>query len=255
MIGYFAAALAALLVNAWLIIPNSPQLIGQSFRRVSTQEKVVALTYDDGPDPEFTPAVLRLLERHEVSATFFLMGQRVQQHPDVAQNIWRAGHEIGNHSWSHCPMILKSESFVREEIEKTDAILREIGYDKEIHFRAPNGLKYWTLPKVLSSMGKVHILFDAVGWDWSCPGCDAIVKNVMSAVRPGSIILLHDGCGKKDDTVAASEIIITKLKQQGYKFVTVSELLLYVSPTRLKGTKVPKLPKKRRVVRGRVRSA
>lgn len=225
MVGCILSCLLALSVNLWLVTPLSPQLVGKSVRRVATQEKVVALTYDDGPDVACTPELLKVLDDSGVKATFFVVGQRVEQYPQIIEQAWRAGHQIGNHSWSHQALVFKNKAHIRSELQKTDAAIRATGYDKEILVRAPYGLKYWTLPKELSRTGRTHILFDVVAWDWQEPGREAITKRVLSQVRPGSIILLHDGCGNKDDLVGATGDIIDALKEQGYRFVTVSELL------------------------------
>lgn len=228
MIAWLAAA-TVILVSGWLITPLSPQLIGCSVRRISTQEKVVALTFDDGPSAAWTPALLDLLAWHEVPATFFLVGSRVAQHPTLAQRIWQSGHQVGNHSWSHTILVGKSAAYVREEIKKTDALLRELGYTHEIYFRAPYGCKGIVLSSLLSSLHKIHALFDVVAWDWSNPGVAQISERVYKAVRPGSIILLHDGGGDRSQTLQATEDIILHLKKQGYRFVTVAQLLAYDS--------------------------
>ncbi|PKN03131.1 polysaccharide deacetylase [Candidatus Dependentiae bacterium HGW-Dependentiae-1] len=226
MIGWLAAV-ACIVVIAWLITPLAPQLLGRATRRVSTQEKIVALTFDDGPSADWTPAVLELLARHDVPATFFLVGSRAADNPALAQQIWYAGHQVGNHSWSHTPLIGKSVAVVRQEIEKTDVFLRALGYTHELYFRAPWGFKLLILPWILSRLGKKHILFDVVTWDWSCPGAAVITQSAVKAVRPGSIILLHDGGGDRSQTVQATEEIIVQLKNQGYRFVTVAQLLTY----------------------------
>jgi len=216
---------SAALTFGYLIIPNSPQIIGKSVRRVKTEEKVVALTFDDGPNPPFTYEILDLLEKHDIKATFFVLGERAHEYPGTVQEIYRAGHELGNHTWSHSVLICRSCQFIRDQIEPTDKLLRDLGYEGPIHFRAPKGLKFINLPRTLAKDNREHILFDAVAWDWSSPGKNKIVKNVMKSVKPGSIILLHDGCGTQEQTVPATEIIIEKLKKDGYKFVTISELL------------------------------
>ena len=154
MIGLISALSTLMLFSAWLFTPLVPQLVGQSFRCVNTQEKVVALTYDDGPSPEGTPAVLDLLEYHNIHATFFLIGSRAQQNPDLVKKILKAGHQVGNHTWSHSLMMFKSPSYMRQEIEKTDRLLRELGHPDEIYFRAPYGIKLLMLPLVLRAMHK-----------------------------------------------------------------------------------------------------
>lgn len=227
-------AIAALVTTtmAWLIIPNSPQLYGKSIRKIKTKDKIVALTFDDGPNPPYTKQILDLLKKHDIKATFFVVGMRAQKYSEELKLVYQAGHEIGNHTWSHHVLIGKSYQFIRHEIESTDELIKKLGYTGPIHFRAPKGLKFIRLPKILAETNRPHILFDAVGWDWSNPGINKIVKNVMNSVHQGSIILLHDGDGDNNEvitdrsqTVAATDIIIQKLKAAGYKFVTISEML------------------------------
>jgi peptidoglycan/xylan/chitin deacetylase (PgdA/CDA1 family) len=198
-----------------LIHPTCPQIFGEAYSHVKVNERVVALTFDDGPIPGFTDDVLAVLNKHNIHATFFLIGERAEKNPDLVKKIYTAGHELGNHTWSHALMLFKSPQFTREQIEKTDAVLRKLGYNKEIYFRSPYGQKLLILPWVLSEMHKKNILFDAYGWDWDSPGTDKIVENVMDKVSPGSIILLHDGCGTREQTVAAADTIIQQLKAQG----------------------------------------
>jgi peptidoglycan/xylan/chitin deacetylase (PgdA/CDA1 family) len=206
-------------------IPNTPQIFGKSIRRVTTNEKVIALTYDDGPRLPTTEGLLDVLKRHNAAATFFLIGERAEKNPELVKKIYGAGHELGNHTYSHDLLIFKSSKFVRNQIQRTDNVIRACGYEKEIHFRSPHGMKLFTDSWALKKMKRKNILFDVVAWDWSSPGVQKIVDNVMKDVKPGSIVLLHDGCGNEKDIVEASDIIITKLKGQGYRLVTISELL------------------------------
>ncbi len=225
MIGFILTVLAIPIATFFVSIPNTPQIFGIAIRCVQTDEKIVALTYDDGPRSPTTEGVLDVLAKHQVNATFFLIGERAEKNPTLVRREYNAGHELGNHTYTHPVLIFRTPSFVREQIEKTDKIIRDCGYDKEIFFRSPKGMKLladsWTLKK----MNRKNILFDTVAWDWDSPGVQKIVDNVMKDVRPGSIILLHDGCGDEHDVVEASDIIITRLKEQGYKFLTISELL------------------------------
>jgi peptidoglycan/xylan/chitin deacetylase (PgdA/CDA1 family) len=219
-------------VLGWLVIPNSPQLFGKSVRRVNTKEKIVALTFDDGPNPPFTNQILDILKKYGVKATFFIVGERGEKHPEAIKQIYMAGHEVGNHTWSHNVLIWKSQDFIQRQIDSTDKLLRDLGYTGLIHFRSPKGMKLIALPRVLAAMNRPNILFDVVGWDWRCHGVNKIVDNVLGSAAPGSIILLHDGDGDHNDritdrsqTVAATEIIIQNLKRRGFRFVTISELL------------------------------
>ena len=207
-------------------MPIAPQLIGSATCHVKTNEKVVALTFDDGPDAIATPQILDVLKKHDVKATFFVVGQKVQNHPELVKEAYTQGHEIGNHTWSHTTCVLKTKSTIRKQIQDTDTEIIKTGYNTSpIHFRAPHGMKLINLPLVLKELKKEHVLFDVWSWDWNAPGTKKIVSYTMKRANPGSIILLHDGCGKPEQTVPAVDIIITKLKEKGYRFATVSELL------------------------------
>lgn len=213
----------------WLKSHRSPQLIGKCIHRIETTEKCVALTFDDGPSCH-TQEILDILKVQGVQATFFLLGQNAEKFPSLVKQIYREGHEIGNHSYSHQPFVFKSLAFMRKEIEKTDQIIRQSGYSKTIHFRAPYGRKLIGLPWILYKSKRLHILFDVIPDDWASPGVAAIVNRILTQTKPGSIILCHDGDGDnrgqdRSQTVQAMPIVIQKLRATGYRFVTVSELL------------------------------
>lgn len=217
--------LCSLLCVSYLSMPIAPQLIGHATCHVKTDKKVVALTFDDGPDAIGTPQILDVLKKHDVKATFFVVGQKVQKHPELVKQTYMQGHEIGNHTWSHATCVLKTKSSIRKQIQDTDAEIIKTGYTGPIHFRAPHGMKLINLPLVLKKLKKEHVLFDVWAWDWDAPGTKKIVSYTMKGTKSGSIILLHDGCGNPEQTVPAVDIIITKLKESGYRFATVSELL------------------------------
>ncbi len=218
----------AVLLGLWkLSNARSFQLMGEPHHRVETDEKVVALTFDDGPRPVITEAILDILARHQVKASFFMMGRSIERNRALAARVLAEGHELGNHSYSHPRLVLKSTAFIEEELAKTDALLRELGVKGEILFRAPHCKKLVGLPWVLSRQGRKHITFDVVPYDDATQDEDLIVSRVLEATRPGSIILLHDGGREKPGTVKATERIIEALKSRGYRFVTVSELLTY----------------------------
>jgi peptidoglycan-N-acetylglucosamine deacetylase len=214
---------------AWVKSHRSPQILGKCIHRVNTPMKVVALTFDDGPS-QHTEEILKILHSKGVLATFFLLGQNAERFPALVRQIHEEGHEIGNHSYSHHPLIFKSLAFMREEIEKTDQIIREAGYQGTIHFRAPYGRKLVGLPWILYKTQRPHILFDVIPDDWASPGVSTIVNRILSQTKPGSIILCHDGNGDnvgqdRWQTVEALPLIIEKLKASGYQFATISELL------------------------------
>ncbi|MDY7228210.1 polysaccharide deacetylase family protein [Hyalangium rubrum] len=210
------------------------QLFGALHHRVEISERVVALTFDDGPGPANTPAVLELLSRHQVKATFFMVGRNIESHRELAARVLAEGHQLGNHSYSHERLVLRSPSFVEQEISRTDALLREVGVRGDIPFRAPFGKKLFVLPWVLSRQGRPHVTFDVVPDDHATQDAALITSRVLEATQPGSIILLHDGWAPKPGSIEAAGRIIESLKAQGYRFVTVSELLALggVAPAR-----------------------
>ena len=205
------------------------QILGELITHVDTKEKVVALTYDDGPNPPYTNQLLNLLERLQVKATFFVVGKNVEQHPETVQLLVSKGHELGNHSYSHAQLVWKTPWFVRSEIEKTDKLLRQLGVKQEIHFRAPYGFKLLILPYLLAKMHKKNIMWSVNPRDFAEGNSEVIENYVVEQVRPGSIILMHDGGGDRSPTIAATEGLIQKLQEQGYQFKTVSELMLQAS--------------------------
>jgi peptidoglycan/xylan/chitin deacetylase (PgdA/CDA1 family) len=172
------------------------QFFGELVTRVDTAEKVVALTFDDGPSKGQTEEILGILRKNDVKATFYLVGKDINANPHQTALIVRDGHEVGNHSYTHQKMIFSRLSFVSEEVENTNQEIRKSGYAAEITFRPPYGRKLFTLPYYLS---KKNIL--SVTWDIEPDS--ALSKNSMGAI-PG---------------------IIQGLKSKGYRFVTVSQLL------------------------------
>ena len=203
------------------------QLFGGIVPRVETRERVVALTFDDGPMPVYTDSVLGLLEREGVRATFFLTGYALAEHPDEGRKIAAAGHEVGNHSWSHRWMMGMPLERIRREIHDTDAAIRRTGYAGPIHFRSPYGKKLVALPWVLHREDRLNIFFDVEPESYPevDAGADRIAAHVLERARPGSIILLHPMFRGRERTRAALPAIIDGLQARGYRFVTVSDLL------------------------------
>jgi peptidoglycan/xylan/chitin deacetylase (PgdA/CDA1 family) len=199
------------------------QLFGDYVARVDTHDRVVALTFDDGPDPYWTPKVLSTLDERHVRATFFMMGRNVERHPAVAREVLRRGHEIGNHSYSHPKLILMAPGRVREEIERTDALLRDIGVSGEIHFRPPHAAKFLVLPCILMQMHKLSVLGDVDPEEWKHRPAAVMTESILRQVRPGSIVGLHDPMGA--ESLRTLENILPVLIAQGYRFETVSELV------------------------------
>ncbi len=190
----------------------------KSNRAVDPSKPMVALTYDDGPHPVNTHRILDALEKHGARATFFVVGSRITGYKDCLERQAELGCEIANHSFSHTTLSVSKDKVVSEEIEKTDALIEKYSGQKPVLCRAPGG-----------SVGKAAKLTDRpfIHWsvdtlDWQSRSCSKVVSHIRKNVRDGSIILMHDLYGS---TAEASEIIIPWLISEGYKLVTVSEML------------------------------
>jgi peptidoglycan-N-acetylglucosamine deacetylase len=225
-----AAALVVLIAPAMLFATwhlsnaRAVQLFGGIVDGVETPEPVVALTFDDGPTARFTSEVLDLLDERQVKATFFVVGRALERDPEVGRQIVDAGHELGNHSYSHTPLILRPLSSIREEIERTDGLIRQAGHQGEIYFRPPNGKKLILLPYYLAATGRKTIMW-TIAPEPAPYEADVIVARVLERARPGSIILLHVMYESRVESRAALPGIIDGLQARGYRFVTLSELL------------------------------
>ncbi|NKY56516.1 polysaccharide deacetylase family protein [Nocardia flavorosea] len=222
-----ALGLAAVLVvpggGYFLMNSRTYQLAGRLVDRVEAEDKVVALTLDDGPS-EHAGEVLDLLAAADIPATFYLNGRDLAARPELGRAIAEAGHEIGNHTYNHRRMVLVSSATVADEVQRTDTEIRKTGYQGNITFRPPYGKKLWTLPKYLSGHDRTTVTWD-VEPEAGNSSADAIVAATVDQVRPGSIILLHTMFGSGAASRAAIGPIAEKLRADGYRFVTVSELI------------------------------
>lgn len=211
------------------IIPaRAFQLGGTLVSRVDTDEKVVALTFDDGPKPGHTEALISTLQKADVPATFFLIGIEMARHPAETQKLVDAGFEIGNHSYHHDSLVFKSGRQIASEIESTDTIIREHGYLGNIPVRPPYGHKLVGLPSYLGSHNRPTIMWNIAPDenDYNQDPQD-IISTTLSSVRPGSIIILHGMHDHNKPVRDALPQLIIELRAQGYRFVTISELLNY----------------------------
>ncbi|MBG9756602.1 polysaccharide deacetylase family protein [Lysinibacillus sp. RSDA_15] len=199
------------------------QLFGNLTSHVETNNKVVALTFDDGPTKN-SDAILSLLDEYQVKATFFLIGKDIEDQPEEARKIAEAGHQIGNHTYSHKRMVLKSPSFIKHEIEKTDDLIADIGYTKSIVVRPPYGKKLIGLPYYLNKHQRETITWNLEP-DTFFTQADEKVRYVKENIQPGSIILMHPMYDATDNELQAIKEILQTLKDEGYTFVTIDELL------------------------------
>jgi peptidoglycan/xylan/chitin deacetylase (PgdA/CDA1 family) len=184
--------------------------------------KYVVLTFDDGPDVEYTPKVLQVLAAYDAKATFFEVGQNVRKHPELTKRIHEAGHSVENHTWTHADLRKLSAAAFRQEVTSTDQAIRaQIGTTPAC-LRPPYGGVSTTVRQRAKALGKDLVVWTVDSRDWTKPGTTAIVQRVLKNVHSGSVILMHDGGGNRSQTVAALPTILKALKAQGYGFRTLT---------------------------------
>ena len=207
---------------------NSP-LFGRALGSLPLRvagERVAALTFDDGPNPEATPRILDALAERRTVATFFLLGRHVERWPELARRVVAEGHVVGNHGWYHRKLHTQSPASVRQDLELgTAAIMGATGVRPGV-FRAPHGFRAPWVSAIARSLGQRTIGWSLGVWDSARPGVDAIVQRTVDGARPGSILLLHDGdgydaAGDRTQTAAAVPRIIDALASRHYRFVGV----------------------------------
>ncbi|MBO1273288.1 polysaccharide deacetylase family protein [Shewanella sp. 4t3-1-2LB] len=201
------------------------QLFGKLVSHIDTAVPVVALTFDDGPSAQYTPDVLATLAHYQVKATFFVTGREASQHSAMTKAIVAAGHQLGNHSWSHPRLVFHSYAVIANEIEQTDAVIREAGYRGPIYFRPPYGKKLLLLPWYLKQHQRVTVTWNVEADSDLGADADTIAQRVISEVKPGSIVLLHVMYASREASRAALPSIIEGLRAKGYRLVTMAELL------------------------------
>jgi peptidoglycan/xylan/chitin deacetylase (PgdA/CDA1 family) len=203
------------------------QLVGRLVAEVPVRDSLVALTLDDGPSGEITDSLLSILRAHHARATFFVTGRELALNPSAGTRIVAAGHELGNHSYSHLHMLGMSPRRLREEISWTDALIRAAGQREPIYFRPPYGVKLVGLPWVLWRARRTTVMWslEPDSYPTVAASTDSIVRYVLSHVRPGSILLLHVWYPDRATSRAALGPILDSLHTRGYRVVSVRELL------------------------------
>ena len=219
------ACTAGLLAGLGVAFPQW-QMFGQSVCQVSTDRRLVAVTFDDGPDPEATPALLDQLGRAGVRATFFCVGEWVARHPELARLVASEGHLIGNHSWGHSRGTnLYRVARLREDLQRTQAEIARVTGQSPAFFRPPMGLTNPRVFRVVRELNLTVIGWSARGLDRREPSPERIVGRLMRGLKPGAIFLLHDGGVPADRLRNVVELLIDKLKAQGYQPVRLDELM------------------------------
>ncbi len=203
------------------------QALGKTIWCGKTGNKVVALTFDDGPSPD-TLEILDVLREHNVKATFFLIGERVEQYPEIAKRISDENHEIGNHSYSHPIYLFCTPGKTRQELRRTQEIIEKVAGIRPRLVRPPCGVRSPAYFAAAKELGLQSIQWSVAGFDWKKISAEEIGRNVMETVQSDSIVLLHDGdsAGKSSrrPTTDALRLILRGLKDRGFGVEPLSEL-------------------------------
>jgi peptidoglycan-N-acetylglucosamine deacetylase len=224
------AAVAAAVVAGYQSMASEGQWYGRTFTGLPRGSKQLALTYDDGPNDPHTLHLLEVLAKQNVKATFFLIGRYGRQYIDIARELAAAGHIIGNHTFTHPLLTLKSEAEIRRELFDCHAALSDAIGEHSNLFRPPFGGRRPAVLRIARQLHLEPIMWNVTGYDWNAPPAEIIERKVTKQIRGGDVILLHDGDHRKigadrSQTVLATDRLIVRYKARGYEFVTIPEMM------------------------------
>lgn len=225
-----AAAAVGVIAAGYQSMAPTGQWYGPTFTGLPRGFKQIALTYDDGPNDPHTLRLLEVFARHNVRATFFLIGKYVRQRPGLAREIVAAGHVVGNHTFTHPLLIFKRAAEIRRELADCRSALQDAIGDHSRFFRPPFGGRRPAVLRIARDLGLVPVMWNVTGYDWNAPPAEVIERKVSQRIRGGDVILLHDGGhaalgADRAQTVIATDRLIAKHKSDGYEFVTISQMM------------------------------
>jgi len=234
--GIAGAGVTAAATMTYGVAARSSQIFGPSVYHGDRRRRSIALTFDDGPS-ERSLELVEYLAGQDIHATFFQCGKNVERHPDIARTIWKMGHDIGNHTYSHprlCPRLAwkldyRLPSFIEQQFSKTQQIIEhEVGI-RPILMRAPYGLRWYGVGAAQKKLGLLGVMWTVIARDWEWPA-QAIADLVVRKASPGGIVCLHDGRDIQpnpdiSETLKAVRVLVPALKDAGYVFETVSSLI------------------------------
>ena len=225
-----AAVAAAASSAGYQSMAPTGQWFGHTFTGLSRGSRLLALTYDDGPNDPHTQHLLDVLARHNVHATFFLIGRYAQQRPDIVREIVKAGHVVGNHTFTHPLLIFKRARELRSQLDNCHRALTDAIGEHSNLFRPPFGGRRPVVLRVVRQMGLEPIMWNVTGYDWNATSAEQIERKVVSQVLGGNVILLHDGGHRefgadRSYTVTATDRLISRYKSEGYEFVRIPEMM------------------------------
>jgi peptidoglycan-N-acetylglucosamine deacetylase len=225
-----AAATAALSAAGYQSMAPTGEWYGKTFSGLPRGTRQLALTYDDGPNDPHTLRLIEVLAKHEVHATFFLVGRYVQQRPAIVRDIVNAGHVVGNHTFTHPLLTFKGSAEIRQQLSDCrSAIEQAVGASTSL-FRPPFGGRRPAVLRIARELGLETVMWNVTGFDWNAPPSEVIEQKVTKQIRGGDVILLHDGGHKemsadRSQTVLATDRLITRYKSEGYEFTTIPQMI------------------------------
>jgi len=227
--GATAIAAAAVAAGYQSMAPTG-QWYGHTFTGLSHRTKQLALTYDDGPNDPHTLRLLEVLAKQSVHATFFLIGRYVEQRPDIVRELVKAGHVLGNHTFTHPLLTLKSSAEICKELTDCRFAIQNAVGDHSNLFRPPFGGRRPAVLRIARELDLTPVMWNVTGHDWSAPQAFEIETKISGQIRGGDVILLHDGGHKqmgadRSQTVMATDHLIARYKSEGYDFVSIPQML------------------------------
>ena len=224
------ASTAALTAAGYQSMAPTGQWYGRTFSGLPHGARQLALTYDDGPNEPHTLRLLEVLAKEDVHATFFLVGRYVQQQPAVVREIAKAGHVVGNHTFTHPLLTFKSAAEIRQQLSDCRSAIEDaVGASSNL-FRPPFGGRRPAVLRIARELGLETVMWNVTGFDWNAPPSTVIEQKVAKQIRGGDVILLHDGGHKemgadRSQTVLATDRLITRHRSEGYEFVTIPQMM------------------------------
>jgi peptidoglycan/xylan/chitin deacetylase (PgdA/CDA1 family) len=229
VIGAGFAAAAAVAAGYQSMAPTG-QWYGRAFTGLRRGSRQLALTFDDGPNDPHTLRLLEVLSRHNVKATFFLIGHYVKQRPDIARELVRAGHIVGNHTFNHPNLIFASARETTMQLRDCEQALTDAVGEHSRLFRPPFGGRRPGTLKIARALSLEPVMWNVTGWDWKRKPAEYVEQKVSQQIRGGDVILLHDGShvafgADRSQSVVAADRLIARYKSEGYEFVTVPQMM------------------------------
>lgn len=218
---YVATPIVILAAALWLLWlePAVPAL-----SHVTTSQRMVALTFDDGPSAHYTPAILKLLSEYHARATFFVLGSQVKRYPKLVKAELAQGSEVANHGWGHLNLHQVGAARMWQDALLTSRLLQSLGVPESPFYRPPYGMMSNNLLRTFESHGYTVALWSIDTRDWALPGVGTMTATIASQIKPGAIILMHDGGGVREQTLAALRWLLSTYTRRGWRFVTLSQL-------------------------------